>query len=55
MMSVTHMAIAVSATSLIFSTANPMALGLAAIGALLPDLDTSSSVLGQIFLQGKAI
>ena len=49
MMSVTHMAIAVSATSLVFSTANPIALGIAAIGSLLPDLDTSSSLLGQIF------
>lgn len=48
MMSVTHMAIAISSTSLMFSTANPFALGLAAIGALLPDLDTSRSVLGQI-------
>ncbi|MFN9174867.1 MAG: metal-dependent hydrolase [Synechocystis sp.] len=49
MMSVTHMAIAVSATSLIFSTAHPMALGVAAIGALIPDIDTSTSLLGQIF------
>jgi inner membrane protein len=49
MMSVTHMAIAVSTTSLVFSTANPIALGLAAIGSLIPDLDTSSSLLGQIF------
>lgn len=49
MMSVTHMAIAVSATSLVFSTGEPLALGLAAIGSLLPDIDTSTSILGQIF------
>ncbi len=49
MMSVTHMAIAVSSASLIFSTAEPMALGLACVGSLLPDLDTSSSILGRTF------
>jgi inner membrane protein len=43
------MAIAVGTTSLVFSTGEPLALGLAAIGSLIPDIDTSSSILGQVF------
>ncbi|MGH2413351.1 MAG: metal-dependent hydrolase, partial [Microcystaceae cyanobacterium] len=42
-------AIAVAGTSLILGTANPIALGLAILGSQLPDLDTSTSTIGQIF------
>ncbi len=49
MMSVTHAAIATAGTSLIFGTADPLALLLSLIGSQLPDLDTSTSYIGQIF------
>jgi inner membrane protein len=49
MMSITHSAIALSGTSLILGTANPLALGLAVIGSQLPDLDTTTSTIGKIF------
>jgi inner membrane protein len=49
MMSITHAAIALSGTSLILGTANPLALGLAVIGSQLPDLDTTTSTIGKIF------
>jgi inner membrane protein len=49
MMSITHSAIALSGTSLILGTANPLALGLAIIGSQLPDLDTTTSTIGKIF------
>lgn len=48
MMTVTHCAIAAASTSLILSTADPVTLSLACLGGLLPDLDTSTSILGQI-------
>jgi inner membrane protein len=48
MMSITHSAIALSGTSLILGTANPLALGLAIIGSQLPDLDTTTSTIGKI-------
>jgi inner membrane protein len=48
MMSITHSAIALSGTSLILGTANPLALGLAVIGSQLPDLDTTTSTIGKI-------
>jgi inner membrane protein len=47
-MSITHSAIALSGTSLILGTANPLALGLAIIGSQLPDLDTTTSTIGKI-------
>jgi inner membrane protein len=49
MMAITHSAIALSGTSLILGTANPLALGLAVIGSQLPDLDTTTSTIGKIF------
>jgi inner membrane protein len=49
MMSITHATIALSGTSLILGTANPLALGLAVIGSQLPDLDTTTSTIGKIF------
>ncbi|WP_233220107.1 metal-dependent hydrolase [Pleurocapsa sp. CCALA 161] len=49
MMAITHAAIALSGTSLILGTTNPLALGLAIIGSQLPDLDTTTSTIGKIF------
>ncbi len=40
MMAITHCAIALSGTSLILGTAEPLPLGLAILGSQLPDLDT---------------
>ena len=50
MLSITHAAIAISAASLTFGlgTDNPAALGLALLGSQLPDLDTTTSTIGQI-------
>lgn len=49
MMAVTHCAIALSGTSLILGTANPLLLGLSIIGSQLPDIDTTTSTIGKIF------
>lgn len=49
MMALTHAAIAASGCSLILGTAEPLALSLAVIGSQLPDIDSSSSIIGQIF------
>lgn len=49
MMSVTHASLATAGTSLILGTADPLALLLSLIGSQLPDLDTSTSYIGQIF------
>ncbi len=48
MMAITHAAIAAAGTSLILGTASPFSLGLAVLGSQLPDLDTSTSLIGQI-------
>ncbi len=48
MMAITHAAIAAAGTSLILGTASPFNLGLAVLGSQLPDLDTSTSLIGQI-------
>jgi inner membrane protein len=48
MMAITHAAIAAAGTSLILGTASPFNLGLAILGSQLPDLDTSTSLIGQI-------
>ena len=48
MMAITHAAIAVAGTSLILGTADPFTLGLAILGSQLPDLDSTTSVVGQI-------
>ena len=49
MMAITHAVISAAGTSLILSSASPMTLGLAILGSQLPDLDSSSSIIGQIF------
>jgi inner membrane protein len=47
-MALTHSIIAAAGTSLILTTANPLYLALAIAGSQLPDLDTSTSTIGQI-------
>jgi inner membrane protein len=47
MMSLTHVAIATTTTAFLIST-SPQVLALSALGALLPDLDTTESYLGKI-------
>jgi inner membrane protein len=49
MMALTHAVITCAGVSLIFTTANPLHLALAIAGSQLPDLDTSTSTIGQIF------
>ncbi len=49
MMAITHAAIALSGTSLILGTGEPLPLGLAILGSQLPDLDTTESTIGKIF------
>ena len=48
MMSLTHAAIALSGTSLILGTAEPLPLGLAVLGSQIPDIDTTTSTVGKI-------
>lgn len=48
MMSLTHATIAAAGTALILGTANPLTLSLAILGSQLPDLDTTTSAIGQI-------
>ncbi len=48
MMAITHAAIALSGTSLILGTAEPLPLGLAVLGSQLPDIDTTTSTVGKI-------
>jgi inner membrane protein len=48
MMSVTHAALAVAATTLSIGTADPWLLGLSVLGSQLPDLDTTASITGRI-------
>lgn len=50
MMALTHITFSVAATTLVLGTANPLSLGIAAISCLLPDIDTSHSILGRFFL-----
>ncbi len=47
-MAITHAAIAAAGTSLILGTAHPVTLGLAILGSQLPDIDTTTSAIGQI-------
>ncbi|ANV85749.1 hypothetical protein AWQ21_14540 (plasmid) [Picosynechococcus sp. PCC 7003] len=49
MMSVTHAIIGVCGTTLLLQTADPVVLGLAIIGSQIPDLDSSHSLVGQVF------
>jgi len=48
MMSVTHIAFSVALTSITLGTANPEILGIAAVAALLPDIDTGKSSIGRL-------
>jgi inner membrane protein len=48
MMALTHCAIAAAGCALVLGTADPLVLGLAVLGSQLPDLDTSTSTIGQI-------
>ncbi|MEM0978744.1 MAG: metal-dependent hydrolase [Cyanobacteria bacterium P01_H01_bin.58] len=48
MMAITHAAIAAAGVSLLFGTADPLPLGLAVLGSQLPDLDTTTSLIGQV-------
>jgi inner membrane protein len=49
MMAITHAAIAVAGCSLILGTADPLVLSMAIVGSQLPDVDTTTSTIGQIF------
>lgn len=48
MMALTHSIIAAAGTSFILTTGNPLHLALAIAGSQLPDIDTSTSTIGQI-------
>jgi inner membrane protein len=48
MLAITHAAIALSGTSLILGTANPLTLGLAIIGSQLPDLGLTEKVVTEL-------
>jgi inner membrane protein len=48
MKSVTHCAIAITATSLSFGTADPLLLALAGIASQIPDIDTTKSTTGMV-------
>ncbi|MEG4912240.1 metal-dependent hydrolase [Microcoleus sp. B7-D4] len=48
MMALTHSIIAAAGTSFFLTTANPLHLALAIAGSQLPDIDTSTSTIGQI-------
>ena len=48
MMAITHCALAAAGTAIILGSVDPLPLGLAILGSQLPDLDTSTSTLGQI-------
>lgn len=48
MMAITHACIAAAGTSLILGTANPAVLGLAIASFQLPDIDTTTTEIGQI-------
>lgn len=47
-MNLTHTALSVTVTSIALGTADPLALGTAAIASQLPDVDTSRSVVGRV-------
>jgi inner membrane protein len=50
MMVITHTVFSIAGTALAMGTANPVILGVAAIAAQLPDVDTSKSVPGRLLL-----
>lgn len=49
MMGITHGVFSLTFTSIALGTANPMALTVAAIAGLFPDIDTSKSLIGRVF------
>lgn len=48
MMALTHSAIAAAAVGFSLGTTDPLVMGMAILGSQLPDLDTSTSLIGQI-------
>ncbi|MEO0738534.1 MAG: metal-dependent hydrolase [Cyanobacteria bacterium J06649_12] len=48
MMAITHAAIATAGASLLLGTAQPLPLALAVLGSQLPDIDTTTSIIGQV-------
>ncbi|NEP15470.1 MAG: metal-dependent hydrolase [Leptolyngbya sp. SIO4C1] len=48
MMAITHACIATAGVSLILGTADPLPLALAVLASQLPDLDTTTSIVGQV-------
>ena len=48
-MAITHAVLATAGVCLLLGSADPLVLGLAIIGSQLPDLDTSTSLIGQVF------
>ncbi|MEA5498029.1 metal-dependent hydrolase [Limnoraphis robusta] len=49
MMALTHCAISAAGVGFALSSTDPLVLGLAILGSQLPDLDTSTSLIGQVF------
>ncbi|MFG6097342.1 metal-dependent hydrolase [Leptothoe sp. ISB3NOV94-8A] len=49
MMAITHAEIATAGASLLLGTAQPLPLALAVLGSQLPDIDTRTSIIGQVF------
>ncbi|MEM9008908.1 MAG: metal-dependent hydrolase [Cyanobacteria bacterium P01_F01_bin.86] len=49
MLAITHAAIATAGASLLLGTAQPLPLALAVLGSQLPDIDTTTSIIGQVF------
>ncbi len=49
MMALTHCAISAAAVGFALSTTEPLPLAMAILGSQLPDLDTSTSLIGQVF------
>ncbi|MBE9069710.1 metal-dependent hydrolase [Leptolyngbya cf. ectocarpi LEGE 11479] len=48
MMAITHAAIATAGASLLLGTAQPLPLALAVLGSQFPDIDTTTSIIGQV-------
>ncbi len=48
MMSITHAALAGAAVPLLLSSSDSMVCGLAVLGSQLPDIDTTTSLIGQV-------
>ena len=49
MMAITHAATATVGASLLLGTAKPLPLALAVLGSQLPDIETTTSIIGQVF------